>query len=128
MGPFGSQIRDRAERWLGDGVRTVLVWQALADAGFGTREDLERRLAVDYARTVDEAEPGDIEWNLEKLDDSSADTEPARNIMAPIAVLDLGRELRRATGNNTARSTTPALGHPPPRLATPTPGSGLPDS
>lgn len=93
-GPYASRIKDRSERWLANGATSLIVWRSLAAAGYGTEQDLDRRLAVDYARAVDESDPGDLEWNLEKIEDSSADTGPARETMAPIALLRLERELR----------------------------------
>jgi hypothetical protein len=96
--PFRTVIRDRRERWLGDGVRHLYAWRAVARAGYASEDDIERALAIDYVGSFAEE---DVEWNLERAYDGGEVPQRSAEIVAPFATLTLDRELRRATAGRT---------------------------
>ncbi len=92
--PHGSSVRDGRERWIVDAVRQWLPWSALVAAGASRPEDLERWLAVDYARERTDRDSSEIEWNLEKLPTSGVDIRLARATLAPLALMRVDDTVR----------------------------------
>jgi hypothetical protein len=103
--PHGSVVRNGGERWIEDGVRQLLPWRALEATGLSRREDLERWLAVDYARELGERDSSELEWNLEKLAASELDTRLAHETLAPLALMRVEDTVRSLTNGRDSLDT-----------------------
>ena len=91
--PYQSEIRDRDEYWLVDGITSWYSWKAAAVVGLVSENELEREFASSYAQTL---HAGGIERNLERMYQSSASRRIPSRILAPIALIQVDRALRCA--------------------------------
>jgi len=92
--PFKTAIRDTAEQWIVDGVSRLLPWRGLEAAGLSGPQDLNRWLASSYAHELENADPADLEWNLERTGSSDRETLLAHEVLAPIAMLRIDAAVR----------------------------------
>lgn len=98
-GPLATTVREARERWLAAGVAGVLPWRALETVGLSRREDLVRRLSVDFAKPFEDSDTSGVHWDLERLGPTPVAGESyARDVLAPLALLRLDETLGAATG------------------------------
>ena len=90
--PYQSEIRDRDEYWLVDGITSWYSWKAAAVVGLVSENELEREFASSYAQTL---HAGGIERNLERMYQSSASRQIPSRILAPVVLIQVDRALRR---------------------------------
>jgi len=102
---FRTKQKDAKQRWVARGVARLVPWIALEAAGLSRREDLERRLASDAARTLEDSDPADLEWDLERVPTSDRDTQLADDVLAPLALLRAGDVARAVSGGRDSLDT-----------------------
>lgn len=90
--PYRVAPHDAREQWVMEGFGEVLAWRAVARAGFADEAQIARDFAGAYAEALDR---GEADGGLEE-----PDPDPVRaEVIAPLALLCLERELTRAGGD-----------------------------
>ncbi len=92
--PYRSEIRNRDEYWLVDAVTNWYAWKAAAIAGLVGERELEREFSCNYVATLSSS---DVERNLERIYSADRDAKLSRRILAPLALIQLDREIGRAS-------------------------------
>ena len=90
--PYRIAAHDAREQWVIDAIGEVLAWRAVARAGFADEAQVARDLAGAYAEALD---LGETKGGLEEPDPDPVKAE----VIAPLALLCLERELKRAGGD-----------------------------
>ncbi len=89
--PYRSEIRRPEEFWLVDGVTNLYAWRAVAASGLISEDVVTREMAVGYLTSLNVQ---GLERNLERLYSASGNQKIPREVMAPMALASLDRELR----------------------------------
>ena len=93
--PYRTEIEQKDEYWLVDGITGWYSWRAVAAAGRIREEDVSRSFAQGYLTTF--YAPG-LEQNLENVYSSTKSTPLSRQVLAPFVLIHLDHELRATRG------------------------------
>ncbi len=93
--PYRSEIRSAEEFWLVDGLRNLYAWRTAAAVGLISDEDVIRGMATGYLTSLNVQ---GIERDLEKLYSATGSQRIPREVLAPMALATLDRDLRETSG------------------------------
>jgi len=92
--PYRSQIRDRAEYWLVDGIAGLYSWRAAAVVGLVPENEIEREFASRYVETLPVR---GVERNLERVYATTGDRKLSTRVLAPFTLIQMDRALRHGS-------------------------------
>jgi len=92
--PFSSRVRNAADYWVVDGATQLYAWKAVARAGLASDDEITRDLVSEYVKSLRSSA---AERNLEQAYGKEKSTKTAREVIAPVILVALDRELRRVS-------------------------------